>query len=197
MIQLPPDIHTHDPERHDAVIQLTPGRDMADDGRVYSIGIHPWDTTVTDADWEQLLDEVSRTSSDRRIVMIGETGIDSLRGGSIPLQTMLLRRQAEISEACGKPLLLHVVRAWPRVLALRRRMRPAQPWIAHGFRGKPQLAAELLRSGIDISLGEHFNPETAAMIPAGRLYTETDTSPAGIDEIRQRINAFRSEKKFN
>lgn len=197
MLNLPPDIHTHDPERRDAVIQLSPGDLMATDGRLYSVGIHPWDTATPSADWDALLATMATMAADPRVVMVGEAGIDTLRGGSIPLQTMLLRRQATIAEAVGKPLLLHVVRAWPKVLALHRKMRPGQPWIAHGFRGKPELAAELLRCGIAISLGEHFNPATAAAIPSGMLYAETDTSAKPIADILDSIEAARSVKKIN
>lgn len=197
MTQLPADIHTHDPSRSDAVLQLKPGQHPAGDHRMYSVGIHPWDTGADGADWERMIGEVEKAAADPRVVMIGEAGIDTIRGGSIPLQTMLLKRQAEIAEAAGKPLLLHVVHAWPRVLALRRKMRPTQPWIAHGFRGKPELAAELMRSGIAISLGEKFNADTAAALPEGGFYTESDISELPIAEIRRRIEAARSEKKIN
>lgn len=193
MLDLPPDIHTHDPERRDAVIQLTAGQTMASDGRVYSAGIHPWDTATAGIDWDSRLAEVAAMAADGRVVMVGEAGIDTLRGGPLPLQTMLLQRQAWIAESEGKPLLLHVVKAWPSVLDLHRNMRPKQLWIAHGFRGKPQLAAELLREGIAISLGERFNPDTAAMIPGSSLYIETDTSAEYIGEIRRRILACRDQ----
>ena len=191
MLHLPTDIHTHDPERHDAVIQLEAGQTMAADGRVYSVGIHPWDTASAGTDWDVRLAEVAAMAADDRVVMVGEAGIDTLRGGPVPLQAMLLKRQAEIAEAVGKPLLLHVVKAWPSVLALHRKMRPEQLWIAHGFRGKPQLAKELLREGIAISLGGRFNADTAAMVPDGWLYTETDTSTVPIQEIVERISRHR------
>lgn len=198
MTSLPPDIHTHISGRHDAVIQLSPSDTIPEGDRLlFSIGLHPWDTTaMTRRDAEAALDTVARRATDPRIVMIGETGIDLLRGGSEPLQAMILKRHAEIAEATGKPLLLHIVKAWPQAIALRRSIRPAQPWIIHGFRGKPQLAQELLDAGFHISLGERFNPATAAIIPAGRLYTETDTSLTPIEEIRQRIDDARTDRIF-
>jgi TatD DNase family protein len=192
MTQLPTDTHTHNPHSRDAVIQLSPGDEMATDGRLYSIGIHPWDTTATNIDWETLLNTIADTATDPRIVMIGEAGIDTVRGGAIDLQLQLLRRQIDISEHVGKPLLLHVVHAWPQVTALRRSLHPAQLWIAHGFRGNPQLANELLRTGIDISLGEKFNPATAAIIPPDRLHIETDTSTTDIAIIANRIAEARA-----
>lgn len=161
------DIHTHNPEATDAVINLEPGWEMRPDA-LYSVGWHPW-WPNPDMEW------VEHVATDERVVMIGECGIDKLRGtGSIDEQIALTRRHAEISERLGKPLILHIVGAWNEIIALRREMKPLQPWIIHGFRGKPQLARQLLDAGFHISLGERYNPETLAIIPPDRLYRETD-----------------------
>jgi TatD DNase family protein len=61
------------------------------------------------------------------------------------------------------------------------------PWIIHGFRGKPQLARQLINQGFYISLGELFNPQTATIIPTNRLLFETDESTLDIDTIIERI----------
>lgn len=161
------DIHTHNPEATDAVINLEPGWELRPDG-LYSAGWHPW-WPAPDMAW------VERMAEDPRIVLIGECGVDKLRGvGSVDEQLELTRRHAELSERLGKPLILHIVGAWNEIITLRRRMAPSQPWIIHGFRGKPQLARQLLDAGFDLSLGLRFNPETEAIIPPGRLYRETD-----------------------
>lgn len=188
------DIHTHRPDAPaDAVINLDPGMVM-EPGRFYSAGVHPWLSDSPDAG--ALFYRVQALAGDPHVVMIGECGVDTRRGASTDVQLDLLRRQAEIAESVGKPLLLHVVGAFPQVIGLRRSLRPGQPWIVHGFRGKPQLAAELLRHGFRLSLGERFNPASAAMIPAGCLYTETDTSSLDIGRIRALIDAARSDLIF-
>lgn len=84
-------------------------------------------------------------------------------------------------------MILHVVKAFPEIMALRKSLKPTQQWIIHGFRGKPQLAESLLRAGFDISLGEHFNPASAAIIPPSRLFAETDESLLPIEEIVDRM----------
>ncbi|MDE6655144.1 MAG: TatD family hydrolase, partial [Muribaculaceae bacterium] len=68
----------------------------------------------------------------------------------------------------------HIVRAFPEIIRLRRQEQPTQRWIIHGFRGKPELARELLRHGFDISIGREFNTASAAIIPPDRLFHETD-----------------------
>lgn len=137
----------------------------------FSVGLHPWDSaTASDAE----MDEIKRMAADPRVIAIGETGIDKLQGGDIDKQIELLRRHIEISERCKKPLILHVVKAFPEIIQLRRQLNPCQRWIIHGFRGKPELARELLRHGFDISVGRQFNPAAVAIIPSDRLFHETD-----------------------
>ncbi|MDE6166144.1 MAG: TatD family hydrolase [Muribaculaceae bacterium] len=161
------DIHTHNPDADNAVINLEPGMAMRDDA-LYSVGWHPW-WPDCDMAW------VERTAADPRVVIIGECGIDKLRGvGTLAEQAETVRRHAALSERLAKPLLLHIVGAWSEIMALRRELLPGQPWIIHGFRGKPELARQLLRGGFSISLGKKFNHETAAVIPADRLYRESD-----------------------
>jgi TatD DNase family protein len=83
-----------------------------------------------------------------------------------------------------------VVKAYSEIMALKRELRPMQPWIIHGFRGKPELARQLLCADFYISLGERFNPAAAAVIPADRLLVETDDSTMPIAEIASRLPQY-------
>lgn len=178
------DIHTHNlhagPE---AIINLPFGTQIPSEG-AFSMGIHPWDSAEATSSQLELLAGIANHD---RIVAIGECGLDALRGASLARQEEIFARHIEISEITGKPLIIHAVRTHGRVAELRRRYHPSQPWIIHGFRGKPQLARQLLASGCSISLGEHFNPEVPPIIPSEHLYAETDCSPLPISEIRARI----------
>lgn len=178
------DIHTHNLDAGpDAIINLPFGADIPAEG-AYSMGIHPWDTeSTTDADIERL----AAIARDERIVAIGECGLDALRGATLDRQEQIFLQQAAISEAVGKPLIIHAVRTHGRIAELRRRLKPAQKWIIHGFRGKPQLARQLLDAGCDISLGALFNPAVPSVVPPGRLHAETDCSAEPISQIRARI----------
>lgn len=161
------DIHTHNADATDAVINLEPGMKMRTDA-LYSIGWHPW-WPEPDFKWVESLAEKPQ------VVIIGECGIDKIRGvGHLSAQIALTRSHAILAERVGKPLLLHIVGAWNEIMALRREMKPSQPWIIHGFRGKPQLATQLVAAGFHISLGEKFNPLTLGAIPPERLLHETD-----------------------
>lgn len=92
-------------------------------------------------------------------------------------ETELLRYHYELSETLGKPLILHIVKSFPEIIALKKQWKPAQPWIIHGFRGKPQLARELLAHGFHLSYGKKYNPASLALTPASRLLRETDEMP--------------------
>ncbi len=183
------DIHTHNLRAlPPAVISVEPDFDL-DPSHLYSVGIHPWHSDLADALTLRLLDLKAQAPN---VVAIGETGLDTLRGAPLDRQAQLLQHHIELSEQLGKPLVLHIVRAFNQIMALRRSISPSQPWIIHGFRGKPQLATQLLGSGFHISLGERFNPATAAIIPDDRLHFETDESQLPIDTIASQIFSHRN-----
>jgi TatD DNase family protein len=182
------DIHTHNLQAgSDSIISIGPDDTMLPD-RFYSIGIHPWSEDFTD---EQLA-RLDILVKDDHVVAIGETGLDALRGMPLDKQEQLFHHHIKLSASLNKPLIIHVVKTIDRIIALRREYAPTQPWIIHGFRGKPQQAHQLLELGFSFALGERFNPATAAIIPADRLYTETDTSHTPISTIRQAISEARN-----
>lgn len=71
-------------------------------------------------------------------------------------------------------MIIHCVRRYGRIMALRKELNARQRWIIHGFRGKPELARQLLAAGFDISIGTKFNPEVPGAVPSGHLFHETD-----------------------
>lgn len=178
------DIHTHNLNAHNAIISVSPYF-SPDDGKLYSVGIHPWDTLESlPPDWSDVLRTQARKPN---VVAVGEAGFDRLKGADLVKQTEIFLTHVEISEAVEKPLILHVVKAFPEMIAFKRRLKPRQPWIVHGFRGKPELARELVKYGFYISLGEKFNPEVLDIVPRDRLFAETDESYLPIDDIISRI----------
>ena len=99
------------------------------------------------------------------------------RAEILAAQTALLRIHYELSETLRKPLILHIVKSFPEIIALRKQWNPTQPWIIHGFRGKPQLARELLAHGFHLSYGKKYNPVSLAITHASSLLRETDEMP--------------------
>lgn len=147
--------------------------------RYLSCGIHPWYSD----DWEQQLDILNNISTDKSIVAIGECGLDTLRGLSMDMQIDIFRKHILLSEQVNKPLIIHCVRSWDRLLSIKKEMIPRQTWIVHGFRGKPALAKQLVQSGMYLSLGSLFNTQSVLEIPLDNLFLETDESDVGIESV--------------
>ncbi len=177
------DIHTHHDNTSDNVVSIING--------VSTAGLHPWFISPNGTDshpaWEQEMQatEVKAQSSD--ILMIGETGIDLLRS-SVPLdiQELVFMRHAALAESVHKPLIIHCVKAHDIIIRLHRTLRPAQPWIVHGFRGKPQQAEQLLSHNIQLSFGKHFNPDSMRLaFRHHAAWLETDDTLANIEDIYQ------------
>lgn len=182
------DCHTHNPNSLNAIYNLSVGNTPYKEG-YYSIGVHPWEADINQ---NISINDLIFCASSENVVAIGETGIDTIKGGDIDTQKSLFIKHIEVSETLKKPVMLHVVKAWQQIIEIRRLIKPSQIWIAHGFRGKPQLAKELLKHGICISLGEHFNIETATTIPDEMLLTESDESNLSIYAIINKIAEARA-----
>lgn len=176
------DVHSHRPTPYpQGVVCLMDCRLPLADGQAYSVGIHPWDTAapLTEDVWVQF----EQVASNPQVVAIGECGIDLTKGGAMFRQLQVFRRQVEISERLQKPLVIHCVKGADIIMGLKRDLNPKQYWVIHGFRGKPELARQLVSKGIFLSFGEKFNADTVMSMPPGMFLAETDESILTIEEI--------------
>ena len=180
-------IHTHvsiHPESE--ILSLAPEELSTDNRSFYaSVGIHPWTLTEENADiqWKALCESIK----DKRIVAIGECGLDKLKGPSMELQTAVFKQEAALAEDSSLPLIIHCVKAFNELVQLKKAISPRQPWIIHGFRGKLPLALDCIRHGFYLSIGSHFQENTLKTIPLDRLFIETDESEESIGSIYQRV----------
>lgn len=190
------DIHNHDSRPEEGVFILD--NLMAHEGTlpgkrsrvVHSMGIHPWFLNETNHD--QLIGFVRQNAADKAIVAIGEAGFDKLRGPAMDLQQQTFAEQAVLSEETGKPIVIHCVKAWDELMAAHREIRPKLPWLIHGFRGKKELAMQLIAKNIYISFWFDFiiRPEASELVrslPVERIFLETDGSGADIKEIYRKV----------
>lgn len=172
------DIHTHNNAAGNTI--FSSGTLYLAERRI-SVGIHPW---YINADWKNDLAAIAGFANESNVAAIGECGIDTLKSPApVELQEDIFKAHIMLAEEVQKPLIIHCVKAYDRLIALRKVMKPQQAWILHGFRGKPQQAEQLIKAGLHISLGEKFNPDSARIIPADRLFIESDESSAAIADI--------------
>lgn len=176
------DIHTHHPApQPEAVVSSSIHGFDSLEGQLYSVGIHPWesDRNISEEEWHEL----EKIAQQPNVVAIGEAGIDKIKGGALYQQILVFKRQINLSEKLGKPLIIHDVKAHDVIVGLKKNIRPKQNWVVHGFRGKPSVARMLTNEGIYLSFGEKFNPDTPSSIPENMILAETDESPLTIEEI--------------
>ena len=160
-----------------------------------SYGIHPWYIHNTDA--KDLIEKVKDTAQNNRVIAIGEAGLDKLKGPTLELQKQIFCQQIDISENFKKPLIIHSVKANNEVLSLRKKRKPQQPWIIHGFNGNPIEMEQLIKEGFYLSFGPRIlYPDSKAAeslreIPIDRLFLETDHTNKSISAIYIRAAEIR------
>lgn len=158
---------------------------------IFSAGIHPWFICPNDTSNQQL-EQLWEKAKQPEVWMIGEAGLDKLHETPLERQLDLFEQQALLAEELHKPLIIHCVKAWSELLALRKKIRPLSPWLIHGFRGKRELAEQLLKENIYLSFGEQFQPAALQTAWPSHFFLETDESKLDIREIYEKAAAALS-----
>lgn len=196
------DIHTHawpqeDPARR--IFRAFHQQEQAEFHaytRECSVGLHPWflEPEAMDAQWAWL--EVAL--SHPRVRMLGEAGLDRLRGPELAFQEQCFDRQLKLAERLQKPVVIHCVRAFEELKRCVEQRRPAVPLILHGFNRNEKLLLSLLPFGFYVSFGAAIlHPESVAAsalqaAPLERLLLETDDSGIPIERIYAAAAGLRS-----
>lgn len=185
-------IHTHKSGAGINIVDPCLGKvQCSQDGKIYfSMGIHPLFISEKS---EEKLQEIEQAAKTKKIVAIGETGLDRNSPVEMEVQQRLFECQAEIAARYELPLIIHGVRAIPELITVYKKCRSHQKWIMHGFNNRREILQDLLRHDFYISAGRHvMNPESHIYqllpeIPDDRLFIETDNSDFIIQEIYERV----------
>jgi TatD DNase family protein len=168
------DVHTHHypATPGEAIVQLTPDAFYPQPGHLYSVGLHPWD--IRDG-WRTQMAKLLVMTLHTHVLMIGETGLDKKNSpASMETQLEVFREHIRLSELIRKPLIVHCVKAFDELLAIRKETRATLPWIIHGFRGGIEQWQQLSRVGLSVSIGEHYDEELVKELPLSQLFIESD-----------------------
>lgn len=182
------DIHTHQPSVHleDFTIVNTiikEGCDLSLPDQWCSVGIHPWYIYNV----REQISSLESVVSSSVVVAIGEAGLDKLINIPLDVQQDVFMRQAILAEKINKPLIIHCVKAWTELIAIKKTIKPHVPWIIHGFRGNGELAQQLISQGFFLSFGEHSNPAALLAAWPDRIFAETDDKEIDIRYVYQQI----------
>lgn len=191
------DIHTHGSVSEEGIFSVETL--MAHEGRfpenipgvAYTFGIHPW--FLDENNHDRYLGRVVDIIDNPMVVAVGEAGFDKMKGPSPELQRKTFEEQVIVAEEHGKPVVIHCVRAWEELLNEHKMLRPEMPWLVHGFRGKPELAIQLISRGMYISFWFDFilKPESSKLIrslPREKIFFETDGADVGIRDIYDKVS---------
>ncbi len=192
------DIHTHDSRPEAGIfavenVMAHENRDPATiNAPVFTAGIHPWHLDENNS--ETLLAYIRGIASSPNLIAFGEAGFDKLRGPSHEIQLAVFSEQVKIAEEFGKPLVIHCVKAWNELQEAHRDLKPETPWLVHGFRGKKDLALQLVKRDMYISFWFDFviRPESSGLLkslPPERMFLETDGADADIRDIYAKVSA--------
>lgn len=190
--RIPVNIHTHIEPLipGEAIVNCFPEKFAPKRRGWYSVGIHPWYIT------DDISTIVMRSCFDvlvqsEQVLAVGEAGLDKLASTPLDKQIEVFEYQAQFAKSYDKPLIIHLVKAMDELLKLKKKIRPSNPWIIHGFRGNAILAEEFLRHGFYLSFGDKYQEEALRTVPADKLFLETDESVVPIDELYRRAARVR------
>lgn len=156
------DIHTHSAQQDESVfsiqsLSLTENLPVPIRAPI-AVGLHPWYATLDQFDlhYEKLAHVVDQGN----VKMIGECGLDKSRGEKLENQINMLIPQIELAKRVGKPMVLHCVKSFGELMALKERLQVKVPMVIHGFNKNEVLAKQLLDKGFYLSLGKAIlNPD--------------------------------------
>jgi len=170
-------------KRETSIKNCMPENYKADSNGYYSVGYHPWYLSADESeDWSQFMSIVSSP----QVLAIGEAGLDKLSTVDMKIQQKAFVKQAEIASRLNKPLIIHCVKAYNEIIKYKMDINPDVAWIIHGFRGKKELAGELLNHGFYLSFGEKYQEEALKYISLDRMFIETDESKVDIHRLYER-----------
>lgn len=145
-----------------------------------AVGFHPHDAAqIPPPAWENL--EI--LAQDARVVALGEAGLDFFRNFSPrEVQEEVFRRQLQLAQKLGLPVIVHDREAHTEVLAILEEFPALKKVVFHCFSGGPEMAEECLRRGYYLSVAGNVTypkpgrlAEVVKKVPLDQLLLETDS----------------------
>lgn len=189
------DIHTHKSHQDIGVISI---QSLSLTSNIFlpmpklkpiAVGLHPWyakaNSLATDM---KFLNVVAKQHN---VKLIGECGLDKLKGEEVANQLEILTAQINLAQTLNKPVILHCVKAFDELIALKKKLNPSIPLIIHGFNKKPEMAKQLLKNGFLLSFGAAVLSNESLLNFVKEMDTpfflETDDAAIHIEEVYNKI----------
>ena len=161
--------------------------------KLISVGLHPWYAKL-----DQLAIQMKYLcvlAKQTNVKFIGESGLDKLKGEPLANQILILKQQVKLAEDLKKPLIIHCVKAFDELIALKNELNIKVPIIIHGFNKSEDLGAQLLAKGFLLSFGNAVLDKTSSVAKlvrnANNFFLETDDSESSIEEIYHAVAGIK------
>jgi len=189
------DIHTHEAKQNNGIVaiqslSLTESTFLVmPKTKPISIGIHPWYGKLEEL--SKNMKYLNVLAKQPNVKLIGECGLDKLQGEEMAKQLQMLEAQINLAEQLKKPIILHCVKAFDELIALKKRLKPSVPMIIHGFNKKYEVAQQLMNQGFYLSFGAAVLKSEEIALTLNEInqpfFLETDDSDISIVEIYERV----------
>jgi TatD DNase family protein len=200
------DLHTHSSENDIDIFSIKNYNAFEDfdieSPQKYSVGMHPWFLSYDTK--EDGLNNLEKISGYPKVMAIGEIGLDRFSETDFNLQIENFIKQIAIAEKRKLPIIIHCVRAFSDLIAIKKKLNPKVPLIIHGFNQNFEILSELIKHQFYLSVGDAiFNEKYNAHkllknIPENRLFLETDNSKISIKKIYTKASEIlqKTEKEL-
>lgn len=161
-------------------------------GYPVSVGIHPWHAGRADA---EVFNRLLRTVFLPEVMALGEIGLDRVAGPSLRVQLEVFEQQLEIAAQAELPLIIHSVRTISDLVPYVKRS--GLPFVFHRYSGNAEQTRSLLGYNTFFSFGPQLfrkDPllaELLALIPADRIFLETDTQAVTIGDVYRQFLLYK------
>lgn len=159
---------------------------------VFSVGLHPWYLDDSTLAAEKL--KMEALANEPNVLFMGECGLDRLCNTPFKLQEEVFIWQISLAEKLQKPMVIHCVKAYSELIAIKKKVKPSVPMIVHGFNANEQICKQLIQHGFYLSFGAALLNEKSnayhllSIIPKKYLFLETDDKNCTISSIFARAS---------
>lgn len=160
------------------------------EGRYFSAGLHPW--FLNKNNFETDFEKLTQLIDNQSVIFLGECGLDRLKGEDLVFQMQVFEAQIRLAESVSKPIVIHCVKAFNEIIAIKKRLKPYVPLIIHGFNKNKILLNDLIKNDFYISIGTGLfkkksnTAQALHIIPHNRLFFETDDIDISIKAVYEK-----------
>ncbi|MEI6063710.1 MAG: TatD family hydrolase [Pseudanabaena sp. ELA748] len=154
----------------------------------FAVGLHPLDKDLNVSGWNpEIGDRIkSLATSDKRVVAIGETGLDFFKSDSKEAQIEAFKSQLRTARSLNLPVIIHSREASVATRAVLQEINAESPQepirgVMHCWAGNPEetqwfvdLGMYISFSGVVTFKNAHDLHESAKIVPSDRILVETD-----------------------